>query len=452
MRASSCLLLFTASAWSAGGTTTNAAPAPPPKSAEALIENFAETLTDAPAYACGLAIKIKVKAQGINSTMDADYDVRIQKPNRWAIVMNSGMMGGTSVSDGKNVTTYSPMVKKYTVVPLPDDGELPAVGPAEAMLIGPGAFARAFFGDGLKDLLLDGVNKATLVGSDKIDGDACWHAQFEEEGITWEMWATQSEPTLLRRVTFTPNLGAAAKANDAAAGMSMEVHIDFKNWDLKPDFSDDDFDFTPPKDAEKSDTLFAGLGGRDEAPHPLLGEPAPEFEVDRLDGDAFKLADVLEKKVVMLDFWATWCGPCVDALPQVTAAAKEFEDDVVFFAVNIGEKADDVRKFLDAKELDTPVLLDAEGAVAEKYGANAIPQTVLIGKDGRVQVVHIGGSPDMKRMLVRDLRKLLKGEDLAAETLSKYKADAEEADAEADAGIDNDASTDEEARADGEAP
>jgi thiol-disulfide isomerase/thioredoxin len=339
------------------------------------------------------------------------------------------------------------MVRKYTFQPLPDDGELPANEPAMAMLIGPGSFVRAFLGDGLKDLLLDGVNKAAVVGADKIDGDDCWHAQFEEDGIDWELWTTQSEPTLLRRVAFAPNMDSASKAGDAASGMSMEVQVDFKDWNLKPDFSDDDFAFTPPKDAEQTETLFAGLGGTDEGPHPLLGEPAPEFEVDRLDGDAFKLADVLEKKVIMLDFWATWCGPCVEALPQVTAAAKELGEDVAFFAVNIGEEADDVRKFLDANDLEPPVLLDADGAVAKKYGANAIPQTVLIGMDGRVQVVHIGGSSDMKRMLLRDLRKLVKGEDLAAETLRKHKAIAEEADASADA----EASADEEVSVEGEA-
>ena len=168
--------------------------------------------------------------------------------------------------------------------------------------------------------------------------------------------------------------------------------------------------------------MLGGAGRALERPHPLMGEPAPAFEAEQLDGEAFQLADELGEKVVMLDFWATWCGPCV-RLAQVTAAAKELADQgVVFFAVNIEEDADKVREFLSEHELDAPVLLDADGTVGELYQADAIPQTVLIGKDGRVQVVHVGAGGNLKRKLVEQLTALVAGKDLAREELEKFAA------------------------------
>jgi thiol-disulfide isomerase/thioredoxin len=133
----------------------------------------------------------------------------------------------------------------------------------------------------------------------------------------------------------------------------------------------------------------------------------------------------------MLDFWATWCGPCVAALPEISAAADEMKDkDVVFYTVNLREDPEAVKEFLKEQELDVPVLLDAEGEIGDLYKAEAIPQTVLIGKDGRVQVVHVGFGGDAKKKLIEELTALLEGKELAQETLDKWEADQKKAKAE----------------------
>src|SRR5690349_4238380 len=86
----------------------------------------------------------------------------------------------------------------------------------------------------------------------------------------------------------------------------------------------------------------------DQEKHPLDGKPAPAFSLDLLKGGKATLADHKNKNVVILDFWATWCGPCVQAMPIVSEVAKSFADKgVVLYAVNEQEEADAVKAFLE---------------------------------------------------------------------------------------------------------
>jgi thiol-disulfide isomerase/thioredoxin len=308
------------------------------------------------------------------------------------------------------------------------------------MILGPAGQVKAFQGIDLKKTLLDGVTESKLVGEEKIDGQECWKCEFKQEGLTWELWVTKGDQPLPIRVVAKPDYSATP---GAPPGMSMTAQINLTNFNLEPKFNDADFTFTPPEGAKKVKSLADAMpGAGPRPPHELVGKAAPEFEIDVLDGEAFKLQDVIGKKVVMLDFWATWCGPCVAALPQISAAAEELKDkDVIFYAVNLRETPEDVKAFLEEQKLDVPVLLDAEGEVGDLYKAAAIPQTVLIGKDGRVQVVHVGFGGDVKQKLIDEITAILEGKDLAQETLDKWEEEQNAADAE---------SEDEDAQAEGE--
>lgn len=421
-----------------GPLTAADAPADP-KSVDELLDRVEKTLQDIPAYSCELDIAIKVTASGNDQNVDCDFAVKVEKPRRWAIVKGSGPIGGTTVSDGKELTTYAPMLNSYAVEPLPEDWEQADAAESKLpmILLGPAGQAHAFMGRGFKKLLLDGVTESKVVGVEDIDDVPCWRCDFTQEGLNWKLWVTQEDQPRPRRVVAEPDYSAQPGAPE---DMKMTVQLDLTEWQAEPKFTDEDFAFEPPADAKKVKSLMDAMPGMGpQAPHALVGEPAPTFEVEQLDGEQFKLGDVLGKQVVMLDFWATWCGPCVDALPEISAAAKEMEaKGVLFFTVNLKEEADAVREFLKAQELDVPVLLDLDGAIGEKYKAEAIPQTVLIGKDGRVQVVHVGFGGDAKAKLIEELTALVEGKELAKETLEAYEAEkkaaeegAEDAPAEA---------------------
>jgi thiol-disulfide isomerase/thioredoxin len=140
-----------------------------------------------------------------------------------------------------------------------------------------------------------------------------------------------------------------------------------------------------------------------------------------LDGKPIDLATHLGKDIIMLDFWATWCGPCVRAMPDVDGVAKKFKDKgLVFYAVNSGEDAETIRAFLVEAKLDPNVAMDQERKVGPLYGVEGIPQTVLIGKDGKVQVVHVGFSPDLGKELTKNVEDLIAGKDLAKEEQAKW--------------------------------
>jgi len=133
-------------------------------------------------------------------------------------------------------------------------------------------------------------------------------------------------------------------------------------------------------------------GGTEGLESALVGKPAPDVQLDLLDGTKFNLADH-KNSVLVLDFWASWCGPCLQVMPQVDKVAREFADKgVKLVAVNLEETPEQVKAALGRLQLDMPVALDRQGRVAERYGATAIPQTVIIGRDGKVARLFVGAS------------------------------------------------------------
>jgi thiol-disulfide isomerase/thioredoxin len=145
----------------------------------------------------------------------------------------------------------------------------------------------------------------------------------------------------------------------------------------------------------------------DEPQHVLVGQKAPLFSASLLDEGRFDLAEVLGSKVVILDFWATWCGPCREALPTLSEVATEFADrGVAFYAVDLDETPAQVKAFLEQAGLELNVVLDEDNRVAMLYKAEAIPQTVIIDRQGTVRYVHVGTSPDLRQRLTRELTEL----------------------------------------------
>ena len=115
--------------------------------------------------------------------------------------------------------------------------------------------------------------------------------------------------------------------------------------------------------------------------------------------------------MIVLDFWATWCGPCLQAMPQIDKVTHEFADKgVQLVAVNLQEGPEQIKAMLERHKLNMTVALDRDGAIAEKYGANAIPQTVVIDREGKVTRLFIGGGPHLGDQLREALQALMPGE------------------------------------------
>lgn len=115
-------------------------------------------------------------------------------------------------------------------------------------------------------------------------------------------------------------------------------------------------------------------------------EGLPPFELPRLDGSKLTLAD-LKGKVVILNFWASWCNPCVEEFPSFIELVKHFKGDVVIVAASTDDNEADMTAFLKAFGLpkeNIEVVWDKGRVVANQYGVGKIPESFIISKDGKL--------------------------------------------------------------------
>jgi thiol-disulfide isomerase/thioredoxin len=137
----------------------------------------------------------------------------------------------------------------------------------------------------------------------------------------------------------------------------------------------------------------AGIGPRDDNP-PIVGQPAPDFTLRDLDGEAVTLSD-LRGRVVLVNFWATWCRPCKKELPVIQKVADEYPADLVVLAVNWQEDAGDARAYFEDNGLRLRVLLDG-GGVYDQYRLRGLPDSFFIARDGTLAAYQFGELSEKK--------------------------------------------------------
>jgi peroxiredoxin len=121
----------------------------------------------------------------------------------------------------------------------------------------------------------------------------------------------------------------------------------------------------------------------DPVPPSLVGQEAPDFELKDGNGKTWSLKS-LRGRPVLLNFWATWCPPCVEEMPAMEALAQRVGDRAVVLAVSVDESWDEVKKFF-ARGTPLSVLLDESKEVPKKYGTEKYPETFLIDSAGKVR-------------------------------------------------------------------
>jgi thiol-disulfide isomerase/thioredoxin len=140
---------------------------------------------------------------------------------------------------------------------------------------------------------------------------------------------------------------------------------------------------------------------------PLVGTEAKPFVLPLLNGEKFVLQEQ-RGKVVVLDFWATWCGPCLKALPELMEALKDLpSDQVKLVGVNQAEQAEVVERFLKNRNWNLLTALDSDQAVGRQLGVESIPHTVVIGPDGKIALVKTGYTAEAADEIKDKVRELL---------------------------------------------
>lgn len=140
-----------------------------------------------------------------------------------------------------------------------------------------------------------------------------------------------------------------------------------------------------PTEKEIHDQSWGMSGGVDWRNH-----TAPDFDLTTTRGEHFRLSDNVSKKIIVLNFFATWCGPCRAEMPELNRYYTEHKSESFFLlGIDAEERGDRVDAFLKELKVDFPAGVD-EGAIRKKYGVESFPTTVVIGVDGKVQLYETG--------------------------------------------------------------
>lgn len=120
-----------------------------------------------------------------------------------------------------------------------------------------------------------------------------------------------------------------------------------------------------------------------------LGEKATDFQLEDIDGELRSLSDY-EGQVVVINFFATWCGPCVDEAPELEAFEQEYGNNVKLLIVDLGETRDRVKKFIEKNATTSTYLFDYKMDIKDQFGVTGQPETFVLDKEGFIREHYKG--------------------------------------------------------------
>lgn len=153
----------------------------------------------------------------------------------------------------------------------------------------------------------------------------------------------------------------------------------------------------------------AALAGPPQTMTALAGEPAPDFSLPDVDGKRYRLSE-LRGRVVLVNFWATWCPPCRREMPSLQRLWEQLKDrGVTILAIDVGEDEDTIFgfSFATGTTLDFPILLDRESKVIEQWPVRALPTSFVVDRAGKLRYRAVGGREWDDPALVEQLQSLL---------------------------------------------
>lgn len=140
----------------------------------------------------------------------------------------------------------------------------------------------------------------------------------------------------------------------------------------------------------------------------MAKDAAPDFTLKSRDGSNLRLSE-LRGQVVMINFWASWCGPCRQEMPLLDALYQQYEPlGFTLLGVNVEQDVADAERLLKDAPVNFPVLYDPDNAVTKAYDVVAMPSTILVDRDGNMRYVHHGYKPGYEDDYQAQIRELIR--------------------------------------------
>ena len=395
------------------------APAIEPE-AKARLDALIASYRAIPSYADHGEVTLVVKVGGRELKQSHKASIAFARPNKLDVRTDLVRI----LSDGSNLTEVVSPLKKYFVTPTPRPfaESMLRGGPLGAIEFGGVAgiplvhVLNLVIGDEPERLIFDFTPKVLAEADQVVNGVSYRVLRLDEsDNFDWR-FLIDPKTGLLAFVDLVVE-GDATKSSIAGG----DTHVESLRWAAGAISTEvpgpDAFAFQAPQGFSKVAKLEGAVAANAEAKakepaHPLIGKPAPEFTLDVLDapGKFRKVTKAdLAGKVVLIDFWATWCGPCLREMPDVQILIDSYakaKKDVVVVALSIDqvETGDlkEAREKVEAtlKEMKLTlaaegnpvglIALDPLGKLAESYKVQAIPFVVLMDGKGVIRAVHVG--------------------------------------------------------------
>lgn len=139
----------------------------------------------------------------------------------------------------------------------------------------------------------------------------------------------------------------------------------------------------------------------------VVDEAAPDFTLKSRGGDNMRLQEA-RGDVILINFWASWCGPCRKEMPALEQLQQRYQElGFQVWGLSVDEEIDDANQILEDIPVSFPILYDNEGMVSELYAVDAMPTTVIIDRDGQVRHVHRGYLPGYELKYEKQIKELL---------------------------------------------